>query len=201
MSSRETGSANARAAEDRAAGARRTAIGAVVLAAAMGSLSFAAVPLYDLFCRVTGFGGTPQRVEDSSGRVVDKTITVFFDASTHRDMPWEFEPVETSMTVKLGETHIAYYRAKNPTSAPITGTATFNVAPLDIGAYFSKIQCFCFTEQTLQPGQEMLMPVAFYVEPDLADDAEHQDLSTLTLSYTFFRSEETVALAGGASAR
>ena len=179
--------------EVAAAGARRTMVSVVLVALFMGGLSFAAVPLYDIFCRVTGFGGTPLRAEVAPGAVEGRTIRVLFDANTHRDLPWRFEPAQESMDVKFGDRVIAFYRAHNPTDQVIVGTASFNVAPAKLGGYFSKIECFCFTEQVLRPGETVMMPVTFYVDPELLQSVESKDQQTITLSYTFFRSQDQSA--------
>lgn len=176
-----------------AAGARRSLVTVVLVALFMGGLSFAAVPLYDLFCRVTGFGGTPLRADAAPGAVEGRTIQVLFDASIDPDLPWRFEPAQKDMDVKFGERVIAFYRAHNPTDEIIVGTASFNVAPPKLGGYFSKIDCFCFTEQVLMPGQTVMMPVTFFVDPDLLESAESADQQTITLSYTFFRSDDQTA--------
>ncbi len=200
-----TGAAAARRSGDadpRRRNAGRSALGALALVALMGGLSFAAVPFYDWFCRVTGFSGTTQRAEAASETVLDQTIVVRFDASTNRDMPWRFKPAQTQMRVRIGETAVAYYVAENPTDQSITGTATFNVTPLQLGGYFNKIACFCFEEQTLAPGERVDMPVQFFVDPALVEDAEYGDVSTITLSYTFFRLQEqdrTVGVAADAA--
>ncbi|WP_169567779.1 cytochrome c oxidase assembly protein [Sneathiella limimaris] len=173
---------------------RRMAIGLVVVVVGMLGLSYAAVPLYDLFCRVTGFGGTTQRADMGSDVILDKDITIDFDANTSRDMPWEFKPVERKVTLKIGQTGLAYYEAYNPTDKPITGTASFNVSPLKVGQYFTKIECFCFTEQTLQPGQRVDMPVTFYVDPAIQEDINTKEVETITLSYTFFVVESSASL-------
>ena len=168
---------------------RRKAIPLVMVGLGMAGLAWASVPLYDLFCRVTGYGGTTQVAAAESDRVLDQTITVRFDASLNGDMPWEFRPVETSMEVKIGETVLAFYEAYNPTDRVVAGTASYNVAPFSVGGYFAKIDCFCFTEQVLQPGQRVTMPVTFYVDPEIVEDAETKGLSTITLSYTFFETD------------
>jgi len=168
---------------------RRTALGMVGIVVVMTSLGFASVPLYDMFCRVTGFGGTTSRAEQGSDRVLDRTVTVRFDASTARDMPWSFKPVERTMTVRLGETALAFYEAHNPTDRPIAGTASYNVAPYAAGLFFTKIDCFCFEMQVLQPGETVLMPVTFFVDPDMVDDREAKFLHTITLSYTFYETD------------
>ncbi|MGC1259549.1 MAG: cytochrome c oxidase assembly protein [Jannaschia helgolandensis] len=151
----------------------------------MGAMGWAAVPLYDLFCRVTGFGGTTSRGVASSGEVLDKTVLVRFDASRARDMPWEFKPVQRSMEVQIGETYLAFYEATNPTDEPVAGTASFNVAPYTAGPHFVKIACFCFEEQVLDPGETVTMPVTFYVDPAIVDDPEANGIPEITLSYTF----------------
>lgn len=167
---------------------RRAVIGLTALTLGMGGLSFAAVPLYDLFCRVTGFGGTTQVAEGLAGRVVDRTITVRFNADINRELPWEFRPESREMKVKLGEGALAYYKAQNTSDRSSVGQAVYNVTPQKAGIYFNKIQCFCFEEQRLEPGQAMDMPVYFFVDPAMADDPNLDDVSTITLSYTFFRS-------------
>lgn len=156
----------------------------------MGGLAYAAVPLYDLFCRVTGYGGTTSQAEMAPAEILDRQVTVRFDASLNRQMPWEFKPPAQPVDIKVGETGLAFYSAHNPTDEPITGTATFNVTPQKAGYYFSKIDCFCFVEQTLSPGQSMDMPVTFFIDPEIVNDAELDDVKTITLSYTFFRSSE-----------
>lgn len=155
----------------------------------MLGLSFAAVPLYDLFCRVTGYGGTVTQAEQGADRVLDKVVTIRFDASKDRGMPWRFKPVQTEMKLKIGETGLAFYEAHNPTDRPVAGTASFNVAPFSAGGYFSKIECFCFTEQVLEPGQTVQMPVTFFVDPEMMEDDEASLIHTITLSYTFHETE------------
>ncbi len=165
---------------------QRVALICAAAAACMIGLSYAAVPLYQIFCRVTGFGGTPQVAAQPSSRVLDKTITMRFDANTSKKLKWKFEAVEHTMQVKLGENRLAYYRATNISDRPLTGTATFNVSPDSAGIHFNKIECFCFTEQTLQPGESIDMPVSFFVAPEIADDPNAKQISQLTLSYTFY---------------
>ena len=171
------------------------------VAVVMVGMAYAAVPLYDWFCRVTGFAGTTQQADAGADVVLDETITVRFDASTARDLPWEFRPVERTMTVRIGETSLAFYEAHNPTDRPITGTASYNVAPFSTGGYFAKIDCFCFTEQTLQPGETMQMPVQFFVDPAIVDDPEASRVHEITLSYTFYETEESQELAAAAAGR
>ncbi len=168
---------------------RRKAIPLVAVGLGMAGLAWAAVPLYDLFCRVTGFGGTTQIAAEGSGRVLERMVTVRFDASTERGMPWEFRPVQTAIQLRIGETALAFYEAYNPTGRVIAGTASYNVSPFSVGGYFTKIDCFCFTEQVLQPGQRVTMPVTFYVDPEMVDDAETTGVTTITLSYTFYETE------------
>ena len=152
----------------------------------MIGMAYAAVPLYAMFCQVTGYGGTTQRVEQYSDRVLDRSITIRFDANASGGLPWSFQPVKREMTGKIGETLQASYRATNHFDSPTYGRATFNVTPEMAGAYFNKVECFCFTDTTLQPGETMDMPVVFYVDPDIADVPELKNVKTITLSYTFF---------------
>lgn len=161
-------------------------VGVVVL---MGSLSWASVPFYDWFCRVTGFGGVTGVAEEASDVVLDRTVLVRFDASKERGMPWEFKPVQREMEIRLGETGLAFYEAYNPTDRPVAGTASYNVAPFAAGGFFTKIDCFCFEEQVLQPGERVTMPVTFYVDPELIEDDEGKYVNAITLSYTFHETE------------
>lgn len=173
----------------------RTGFYAFLGALAMLGMGYAAVPLYDLFCRVTGFGGTTQvaseaeasRAEQLALLAGGKTISIRFDASTARDVPWSFRPAQPTDTVQIGVRDMATYIAKNNSSVPITGTATFNVEPEQAGAYFNKIQCFCFTEQTLQPGEEVHMPVLYFVDPAMLEDENMKGVEQITLSYTFHK--------------
>lgn len=158
-------------------------VGVVVL---MGGLAWASVPFYDWFCRVTGFGGVTGVAEQGSETILDKTITVRFDASKERDMPWEFKPVEREMEIRIGETGLAFYEAYNPTDHPVAGQASYNVTPYSAGAFFEKIACFCFTEQVLQPGERVQMPVTFFVDPEIVKDRDGKYVHTITLSYTFY---------------
>ena len=165
----------------------RTALGAAGVVVLMGSLSFAAVPFYSWFCKVTGFAGTTSVGTGEGVEVLDDTVVVRFDASVDRDMPWSFRPVATHMTVRLGETNLAFYEAHNPTDHPIGGQASFNVVPDAAGGYFTKIECFCFTEQVLQPGETVQMPVSFYVDPAILDDPDGKYVHEITLGYTFYQ--------------
>jgi cytochrome c oxidase assembly protein subunit 11 len=161
------------------------ALSLVAVAAGMVGLSFAAVPLYRLFCEVTGYGGTPQRAAAAPGRVLEREIVVRFDANVS-GLPWVFRPEVLQTRVKLGEPALVNFVAENLGDRPTVGTATFNVQPDVAGIYFNKIECFCFSEQALPPGGRVVMPVQFFVSPDLADDRDLGGTRTLTLSYTFF---------------
>ncbi len=152
----------------------------------MVGVSFAAVPLYELFCQVTGYGGTTQRAEQYSDVILDRTITVRFDANTSGALDWDFKPVQRSVELRIGETGQASYRAVATGKRPSMGQATFNVTPQAAGAYFNKIDCFCFVETELQPGESMDMPVVFFVDPAIVDAPETMNINTITLSYTFF---------------
>lgn len=164
----------------------RVAATCAAIIVSMVGMAYAAVPLYDLFCRVTGYGGTTQIAQYDADQILDREITVRFDASRARGMPWEFEALQTSMTVRVGETALAFYRATNTSNVPVTGMASYNVTPFKMGPYFSKLECFCFLEQTLQPGESMDMPVIFFVDPQMADQDHLDDVTTMTLSYTFW---------------
>tara|TARA_R110002096_G_scaffold325390_2_gene519376 strand:+ start:1448 stop:2011 length:564 start_codon:yes stop_codon:yes gene_type:complete len=171
----------------------RVALFAGVAAVAMVGAAFASVPLYSLFCQVTGYGGTTRVALGEAGQVLDREVTILFDANTSRGMPWEFEPVQRSLTLNVGESGLAYYRATNTTDRRITGVATYNVAPFKVASYFSKIECFCFTEQTLDPGESIDMPVLFFVDPLIAEESYLDDVHTITLSYTFFETDEAAS--------
>lgn len=171
----------------------RLALGLIGVALTMVSLSFAAVPFYSWFCKTTGFGGTPQVASASTGEVLDQTISIRFDANVDPGMPWEFRPVQNQMTLRIGATGMAYFEAYNPTDKTITGSAAYNVAPDVAGAYFTKIQCFCFTEQTLKPHERVEMPVTFYVDPQLTRDADTSQVREIILSYTFYQTEPSKA--------
>ncbi|MGM0585757.1 MAG: cytochrome c oxidase assembly protein [Pseudomonadota bacterium] len=170
-------------------GKRKTVLGTLAVLAVMGSLSAAAVPLYDWFCRVTGYGGETSVASGEKHEVLDETIKVRFDANVERGFPWEFRPEVREMELKIGETGLAFYEAHNPTDEPIAGTASYNVAPFSAGSYFVKIDCFCFEMQVLQPGETAMMPVTYYVDPEIVDDIEAKYVHTITLSYTFHPTE------------
>jgi cytochrome c oxidase assembly protein subunit 11 len=177
---------------------QRIAARLVGLVVTMGALSFAAVPFYDWFCRVTGYAGTTNVAERGSDVVLDDLVTVRFDANVERGMPWQFKPVQTQMTLRIGETGLAFYEAYNPSDRVVAGTASYNVTPDLAGYYFDKIQCFCFTEQVLKPGERVLMPVTFFVDPALVQDRDAGHIRNITLSYTFHETplpEKQAALA------
>lgn len=176
--------------KDRARSRRNAGVAMVCVCvlAGMVGLSYAAVPLYRLFCQVTGYGGTTQRVEQYSDTILDQTITVRFDANVN-GLPWDFRPKQREVTIRIGETAEIAYLAKNLAQGATAGSATFNVAPALAGAYFNKIECFCFTEQTLQPGETVEMPIVFFVDPDIAENRELNTIQEITLSYTFYASD------------
>ena len=164
----------------------RVAASAFGVAIAMVGAAYAAVPIYRIFCQVTGFGGTTQRAERAPDAATDQTIMVRFDANTSSKLKWSFHAVTEPLTVRIGEQNMATYRARNVSDVPLTGSAVFNVTPPQAGIYFNKIQCFCFTEQTLQPGESIDMPVVFFVDPDLLGDPDAAGIDEITLSYTFY---------------
>ncbi|MBN9510506.1 MAG: cytochrome c oxidase assembly protein [Alphaproteobacteria bacterium] len=168
----------------------------VAVIAGMVGLTFAAVPLYRVFCAVTGYGGTPQIGAALSRTVSANTITVRFDAAVNPGLPWQFKPEQGQVTFRLGEQQVAFYRARNTSDQPVRGIAVYNVTPEKVGRYFHKTACFCFNEQTLSPNQEMQLPVSFWVDPAIADDPSTADVTVITLSYTFFRSLDDAAKSG-----
>ena len=165
---------------------KRTMIAVLAVVAGMTGLAYASVPLYDLFCRVTGFGGTPGIAQAPSSATVDREITVRFDSSVNHNLAWHFAPAQEPMTIKVGETALAFYKAESKADGPTVGTATFNVTPLKAAKYVDKIDCFCFTEQRLEAGESADMAVSFFVDPAIMDDRLLDDVNTITLSYTFF---------------
>ncbi|WP_206455429.1 cytochrome c oxidase assembly protein [Aurantimonas marina] len=186
--------------QTRTAGRKGIVIAVSCAAFAVGMIgaAYASVPLYQLFCQVTGYGGTTQRAETGSSRVIDRTVIVRFDGNVSGDLPWAFQPNDRQVTVKLGETREVSYRVKNNSDKAVTGQATFNVTPNAAGVYFNKIACFCFDNQTLQPGEELDMPIVFYVDPDMLEADELKNAPGITLSYTFFKvddADESVAAA------
>jgi len=169
----------------------RTPILLTSLVILMLSASFAAVPFYSWFCKVTGYGGTPALYSEIyRGEIYDHQIKIRFDASKAKDMLWEFIPLQDEINLKIGETALVFYEAYNPTNKPISGQASFNVFPFSVGNYFSKIDCFCFVEQTLQPGERVKMPVTFYIDPEIIDNVETRGIKALTLSYTFYKLDD-----------
>ena len=171
---------------------RVAGIGILIVLGMIG-LAFASVPLYRIFCQVTGFGGTTMKVAESDvpKQALGKLVSVRFDSNVSSALPWEFAPEKHVDTAAIGARKMAFYTAKNLSDKPVTGTATFNVTPAQAGQYFSKVQCFCFTEQTLQPGQEMRMPVIYFVDPKIMDDPDAAKISEITLSYTFYPVDDT----------
>ncbi len=165
---------------------RTVALACVSFFVCMVGAAYASVPLYRIFCQVTGYGGTTQRVEQYSDTVLDQTIKVRFDANVANGLPWDFKPVEREVTVRIGETKLIKYEAKNLFSESSYGRASFNVSPGRAGAYFNKVECFCFTDTTLEAGADMQMPVVFFVDPEIVNDPDLKDVKTITLSYTFF---------------
>jgi cytochrome c oxidase assembly protein subunit 11 len=170
-------------------GKQRTLFQTIGLVVVMGGLAWASVPFYDWFCRVTGFSGVTAVASGDSEIILDKTIKIRFDASLERDMPWDFKPVQREMILLIGETGLAFYEAYNPTDRPVAGSASYNVAPFDAGGFFAKIDCFCFEEQVLQPGERVQMPVTFYVDPAIVEDRDAKYAKSITLSYTFYEIE------------
>ena len=174
---------------NRLSGIQKTAAQTTVVVLFMGAMGWAAVPLYDLFCRVTGYGGTTNTASAATGVVLDQTMRVRFDASVAREFPWDFRPVERVSEIRIGEVGLAFYEAHNPTDTPIAGTASYNVSPYEAGRFFTKIDCFCFELQVLQPGETVLMPVTYFVDPDIIRDRDARGTHTITLSYTFHATE------------
>ena len=175
---------------NRARNIRITAAASVAMVVGMTGLVAVSEPLYRLFCKVTGYGGTPRMAEKASGATGEAMFTVRFDANVARGLSWGFRAAEPQMSVRVGEETLAYYEAKNTSDLPLVGTATFNVQPDRAAPYFNKIQCFCFTEQVLAPGETVRMPVTFFVDPEITKDVHARDIGTITLSYTFFKSDD-----------
>lgn len=175
---------------------RRTAWIAGTVGAMMIGLAFASAPLYDLYCRVTGFGGTTQVANAAPKQpVTGRTMTIRFDASINRELPWDFEAPNKPVRLAIGETGLVFYKVTNNSNERLIGTATFNVSPPQSGYYFSKIDCFCFTRQVLEPGESAELPVTFFIDPEIIDDPELDGVNTVTLSYTFFKAHEATQLA------
>lgn len=173
------------------------------VALAMLALGFASKPLYDTFCRVTGYGGTPQQADVNDSAVIDRMMKVSFDTNVSQDLPWTFKPAVPSVDVQVGQSTVTYYEVTNTSKRPVTGVATFNVAPIKAATYFVKTECFCFTEQTLQPGQTVDFPVIFYVDSLIDEEKRNDDVREVTLSYTFFesRNEEGIRKASEDASR
>jgi cytochrome c oxidase assembly protein subunit 11 len=165
---------------------QKTLLQTIGVVVTMGALAWASVPFYDWFCRVTGFGGEPAVAEAGAEQILDKTIKVRFEGSLNRGMPWQFKPVQREVELRIGETGLIFYEAYNPTDKPIAGQASYNVVPYQAGGFFTKIDCFCFTEQVLQPGERVQMPVTFYVDPEIVTDRDAKYVKEITLSYTFY---------------
>ena len=184
---------------------RRTALAASLVILAMLGLTAASVPLFDLYCRVSGYGGTPRTDGDlASARPQEQRVTVLFNTDTDRDLPWRFRPMQRSLNVAVGEQSMAFFEAVNHADHPVVGRAVYNVTPFKVGSYFSKIQCFCFDEQTLKAGERVEMPVSFYVDPAMLEDRDTHEVRQITLSYTFFIDREAterlrVKSAGGST--
>ena len=168
----------------------RTGLALSVVVVGMVGLSFAAVPLYRLFCQVTGYGGTTQVSEKAPEKTGERNFTVRFDANVDTRLAWDFAPLQRAVDIRVGEQALAFYQARNLTDKTLFGTATFNVTPLKAGQYFNKVECFCFTEQRLEPGEAVEMPVSFYIDPEVSEDIDMDEVTTITLSYTFFEDSE-----------
>ena len=177
---------------------RTVAIACLAFAFGMVGAAYASVPLYRMFCQATGYGGTTQRAETAPNRVLDSVVTVRFDSNASPDVPWEFQPTEREMKVKLGEVRQTSYRVKNLSDRRVTAQATYGVTPDTAGSYFNKLECFCFSDQTLAPGETKDMPIIFFVDPAMIDAEELKDLPAITLSYTFFRAADEKPVAEAA---
>lgn len=169
---------------------KRVVLSLVAVVAFMGAMGIAAVPFYNWFCAVTGYGGTTAVASaDATNEILEQKMNIRFDASLERDMEWTFKPVQRQMEIRIGEVGMAFYEAHNPTDRVIAGAASYNVTPFTAGEYFTKIDCFCFTEQILQPGETVQMPVTFYVDPEIVNDRDGKYVKSITLSYTFYETE------------
>ncbi|WP_422006323.1 cytochrome c oxidase assembly protein [Pyruvatibacter mobilis] len=179
---------------------KQIVLACALIVGGMVGMAYAAVPLYDLFCRVTGYGGTTQASAEFSDVILDRVVTVRFDANTNRALNWQFKPQQVSTEINVGADGLAFYTAENLSDRPIVGTATYNVTPQKAGVYFAKVDCFCFTEQLLMPGEKIDMPVSFFVDPAIADDPQMDDVTTITLSYTFYeKANPTISIPETAS--
>lgn len=166
---------------------KKLALSLIMLIIGMSLLAYASVPLYNLFCKVTGYGGTTQIAKNRADHIGNRKLEIRFDANTSPDLPWEFKPEQNSVNVTTGENILVFYFAYNKSSQPIIGTAVYNVTPHKAGKYFNKIQCFCFSEQLLTPNQQVHMPVSFFIDPEFDNDPEMNDVNSITLSYSFFK--------------
>lgn len=181
---------------DKSSANRRLAYGLAIFVGCMVGMAYAAVPLYQLFCQVTGYGGTTQKAEAEASQTIERMITVRFDANVSGGLNWDFKPMDKPVTLHVGETAQVAYKVVNQSTVPTSGTSTFNVTPAAAGIYFNKLECFCFTQQTVEAGGTVEMPVVFFVDPDIDKDPQMASIKTITLSYTFFPDEkETAALA------
>jgi len=167
-------------------GQKRTAQILTIVAIAMLGLGFASKPLYDTFCKVTGYGGTTKQAERNQSEILDRKVNIYFDSNVQIGLPWEFQPEQVKLTVNVGQSGLAYYKVKNTSDRAITGTATYNVTPTKAAPFFIKTECFCFTEQRIEPGQEISFPVLFHVDSQIDEDKRLKDVRDITLSYTFF---------------
>jgi cytochrome c oxidase assembly protein subunit 11 len=179
---------------------RNIVVGSIGASALMLGLTYASVPFYTAFCKATGFGGTTQRAQKAPDKDVDRVIQVRFDANSAGTLGWNFRPAQTEMAVKIGDQYLAHYKATNLTDRTVTGTAVFNVTPAAAGAYFDKIQCFCFTKQTLKPGETADLPVTFFVDPAIVDDPDSRSITQITLSYTFYPADSLNAVSSADAA-
>ena len=180
---------------------RNQRVGAIMGLVAVGMLgmAYAAVPLYQMFCQATGYGGTTQRVTKPSDKILDRVVTVRFDANVN-GISWNFEPVLRKVDVRIGENTLAFYRATNTSDRPLVGTSSFNVSPDIVGSFFNKMECFCFQEQRLEPGESIDLPVSFYVDPSIEDDKDGRKVKEITLSYTFYPVDKPKAAAAAPAA-
>ena len=175
--------------DDISARNRKTGLIVLLVVMIMTGMAFASVPLYNLFCRVTGFGGTTQVANSVPDVILDRVVTIHFNSDVNQHLPWNFSPEQRKMKINVGQEGLINYYAQNTSNKPVAGTAVYNVTPPKAGKYFNKTQCFCFNEQILQPGERMNMPVLFFVDPSIADDPYMDDVQNITLSYTFFQTE------------
>lgn len=169
---------------------KSTALSILAICVGMFGIAYASVPLYNLFCKVTGFGGTTQVAELAPEEILDREITVRFNADTSPDLKWKFKPEQKEIKVKIGETALVFYSAENYSKEAVTGTSVYNVTPLKSGSYFNKIDCFCFEKQTINPGEKVDFPVSFFIDPEIVNNNKLDDVKTITLSYTFFKAPE-----------